>query len=565
MSSTSDVPGMKTPTVHDTMTGEWAVIESTGQASGNDDAVDRLRADYDSTPYTSDAFPQSAPGHLAAIAHVFGLATPEVSSARVLEIGCAAGGNLIPFAAGHPNAHVVGIDLSQVQIDQGRRRVADLGLRNVELIAGDIARMDLSALGRFDFIIAHGVYSWVPAEVQDALLASFRALLSPEGVAYVSYNVYPGWKAKETMRDAMLLASGASATPEQRVRDAREMVDFLEEVAPAGGVLARVVAEFKVRDEGFGDSYLLHDELETFNAPCYFYEMVGRAGAHGLTYLAEAHPEMMFPSNHGPKVAEHLLAKCHGVQVLVEQYLDFVANRTFRESLLVHAERAAQIRYDQDPSRYGPLHFAAWTPPVDGPTVMDHSRQEYEVADGATLFTNDPGLKATLETLNARWPWTLSRQELVQGVRDRLVSAGLTPSADLAHHVDNLLGVLIVQGQARYRLDPVLPGLAPDGPLRLDETIRRMAEVTRGEDDASIFNLWHESLILSPLDGHLLPLLDGTRDRDALLSALVAKGPIQIERDGAVVSDEAELRDALAEHVDALPRHLEELKLLRVT
>jgi methyltransferase-like protein/2-polyprenyl-3-methyl-5-hydroxy-6-metoxy-1,4-benzoquinol methylase len=549
-----------------TTTGEQALIRPTDQMRGTDDAVDRLRADYDSTPYTSDAFPQSAPGHLAAIAHVFGLETPEVSSARVLEIGCAAGGNLIPFAAGHPQARVVGIDLSQVQIDQGRTRVADLGLDNVELIAGDIASMDLAALGKFDFIVAHGVYSWVPAEVQEALLAAFRRLLSPEGVAYISYNVYPGWKAKETMRDAMMLASGASASPEQKVRDAREMVDFLEDVAPAGGVLARVVAEFKARDEGFGDSYLLHDELETFNAPCYFYEMVGRAGAHGLAYLAEAHPEMMFPSNHGPKVAEHLLAKCHGVQVLVEQYLDFVANRTFRESLLIHEDRAAQIRYNPDLSRYGRLHFAAWTPPVDGPTLMDHSRQEYEVADGATLFTNDPGLKATLETLNDRWPWTLSRRELVQGVQARLVSAGLNPSANLADHIDSLMGVLIVQGQARYRLDPVLPEPAPDGPLRLDEPIRRMAELTRGERDASIFNLWHEPLILSPLDSHLLPLLDGTRDRDALLEALLAiagENPIQIERDGVQASGEAELRDAIAGHIDALPQHLEEMKLLR--
>jgi SAM-dependent methyltransferase len=551
-----------------TITGEQALTQPTDQVQGTDDAVDRLRADYDSTPYTSDAFPQSAPGQLAAIAHVFGLTTAEVPTARVLEIGCAAGGNLIPFAATHPQARVVGIDLSQVQIDQGRTRVADLGLDNVELIAGDVARMDLATLGSFDFIIAHGVYSWVPENVQDAILSAFRLLLAPEGVAYVSYNVYPGWKAKETMRDAMLLASGASATPEQKVRDAREMVDFLEEVAPSGGVLARVVAEFKARDEGFGDSYLLHDELEAFNAPCYFYEMVGRAGAHGLTYLAEAHPEMMFPSNHGPKVAEHLLAKCHGSQVLVEQYLDFVANRTFRETLLVHAERAPQIHYQPDPSRYGRLHFAAWTPVVDGPTRMDHSRQEYEVADGATLFTNDPGLKATLEALNARWPWTLSRQELVDDVHARLVSAGFTPRANLPAEVDNLIGVLIVQGHARYRLDPVLPEPdPPHAPLRLDEPLRRMAELSRGYGDASIFNLWHEALILWPVDRHLLPLLDGTLDRDALVEAILAidnADPIRIERDGQQVFGEEARHDALVEAVDTLPQRLAEMKLLRV-
>lgn len=519
------------------------------------DAVDQLRADYDATPYNSDAFPQSAPGRLAAIAHLFGLDAPDVSRARVLEIGCAAGGNLIPFAVAHPAARVVGIDLSDVQIDQGRARVRGLGLDNLELVAGDIARMDPAALGEFDFVIAHGVYSWVPPDVQDALLSASRRVLAPHGVAYVSYNVYPGWKSKEVMRDAMMLASGAATAPDEKVREARGMAGFLADVAPAEGVLARVLAEFRARDEGFGDSYLLHDELEAFNSPCYFYEMLGRARGHGLEYLAEARPETMFPSNHGPKVADYLREKCGGIQVLVEQYLDFAVNRTFRESLFVHAGRASHIRYDPDPRRYGPLHFAAWTPPVAGPTLMDHSRQEYEVADGATLFTNDPGLKATLEVLNARWPWTLSRQELVDAVHARLVSAGFQPSADLAGHVDSLMGVLIVQGQVRYRLDPVLPEPASTASLRLDEPLRRMAELTRSDGDASIFNLWHESLIPSAVDRHLLPLLDGTRDRDALLAAL-----LDIDRENPI----GLAREELAEHVDGLPQRLTEMKLLRV-
>jgi SAM-dependent methyltransferase len=160
------------------------------------EAVDQLRADYDSAPYDSHAYPQSAPGHLAAIAYLFGLDTPEASTARVLEIGCAAGGNLIPFAAGHPRARVVGIDLSQVQIDQGRVRVQALGLDNLELLTGDIARMDLAAMGQFDFIICHGVYSRVPDEVQEAILSAISAVLAAEGVAYIRYNVYPGWKEK---------------------------------------------------------------------------------------------------------------------------------------------------------------------------------------------------------------------------------------------------------------------------------------------------------------------------------------------------------------------------------
>jgi methyltransferase-like protein/2-polyprenyl-3-methyl-5-hydroxy-6-metoxy-1,4-benzoquinol methylase len=530
------------------------------------DAVDQLRADYDATPYTSVSFPPSAPGQLAAVAHLFGLQTPEVTTARVLEIGCATGGNLIPFAAAHPQARVVGLELSPVQVDLGRARMQALGLDNVKFVAGDISRMDLTALGQFDFIIAHGVYSWVPHEVQEALLSAIRRLLVAEGVAYMSYNVYPGWKSKEILREAMQLASGGSSTPKEKALAARGMAHFLEEVVPADGVLSRVLTEFRSHSEGFGDSYLLHDELEMFNSPCYFYEMLARVRAHGLGFLAEARPEAMFPGNYGPKVEQHLAEKCGGVQVLVEQYLDFVVNRTFRESLLVHGEREPQIRYDPDRARVRRLYIAAYVPPADAQTCLDNSRQEYVEADGATLFTNDPGIKAALDALSARWPWTLSRQDLVDAVHARLVGAGLTPSDSLPDLIDNLMGVLILQGQARYRLAPVLPEPAA-APLWIDETARRMVDLTADETQASTFDLWHETHMLSPLDRHLLPLLDGTRDRDALVDALLAVhrlNPIPIERDGNPVSNESEMRDALTDYIDGLPRHLAQMKLLRL-
>ena len=531
------------------------------------EAVDQVRADYDAAPYDSHAYPQSAPGHLAAIAYLFGLGTPEVSSARVLEIGCAAGGNLIPFAAGHPCARAVGIDLSQVHIDQGRERAQALGLDNLELLTGDIARMDLAALGQFDFIICHGVYSWVPDEVQGAILSAISAALAAEGVAYISYNVYPGWKAKEIVRDAMLLSCGGTETPDEKVQSARGMISLLEEVAPADSVLGRVLADYQAVAGNAGDYYLLHEELEAFNAPCYFLEMMERAGGHGLAYLAEARPQVMFAGNYGAKVAKQLLTKCGNSQMLLEQYLDFVVNRTFRQSLLVHAERAGQIRYQLDRSRYRSLHFAAGVPPIDGQTRLDYSRQEYLEPGGATLFTNDPGIKAALDALNARWPWTLSWQELLDGAHARLRSAGIEAAADLQERIEDLLEVLILQGQTRFRLDPVLPRPLSTL-LRLDEPARRMAELTRGDAYPSTFNPWHEMVPLSPVDGYLLSVLDGSRDRDALVEALLAiarRDLIRLERDGERVSGDAELRKTLAEHIDAMPQRLAEMKLLRIS
>lgn len=524
-----------------------------------DEAIDQVRAEYDAVPYASHAFPQSAPGHLAAIAHLFGLNVCDVAGSRALEIGCAAGGNLLPFATSHPDAQVVGIDLSQVQIEQGLRHVEALGIRNLQLLQGDIATIDLTGMGPFDFIICHGVYSWVPESAQEGILSAFQKLLSPDGIAYISYNVYPGWKAKEIVRDAMLLRGYGKETPEEKLGYARGMIEFLQQVAPADGILAKALADFNAIAERSREYYLLHEYLETFNKPCYFLEFLEHAGDYDLAYLADAAPMTMFAGNFGDKVADQLLAECGHSQVLLEQYLDFMVNRTFRQTLLVHSERASQIRYVVDPARFRQLHFAAWMPPAGEATQLDDSSQEFGDTPGATLVTQDPGTKATFEALNARWPWTLSYQELLTAVQTQLVEAGIEVTADLQTDIDNLLALLIARGQVRYRLDPVLPGTASTPP-RIDEAARRMAELTSTDTDPFTFNRWHENIPLSPADRYVLPLLDGNHDREALLEALQS-----VDDWGVVEADgddgQSEVRDPVVEYLDNLPQRLAAMKL----
>ena len=505
-----------------------------------DDPVDRVRAAYDTVPYESHAFPQSAPGRLAAIAYLFGLDAVDVSTARVLEIGCASGGNLIPFAMWHPQATVVGIDLSSVQIEQGRRRVQALGLANLELLQGDLAAMDVTALGQFDFIICHGVYSWVPANVQEAILSAFDTMLSPDGVAYISYNVYPGWKAKEIVRDAMLLRGGERATPEEKLVYARGMIDFLEEVAPADSVLGKALTDFRADSMNTREYYLMHEYLEPFNTPCYFLDFGRRAEPYRLTYLADANVNTMFASNYGEKISVPLVKECGHSQVLMEQYLDFFTNRAFRQSLLVRGDRAPQISFQLDRRRFDRLHFAAWLPHASGEAPLDHSRQEFGEPE-PKLFAVDPGVKAAVNALNSRWPWTMSRLELLDEVHARLRAAGIEAAADVDGEIDAFLEHLIVRGLARFRLDPVVPEPLST-PLQLDGPTRRMAEVALAEGDPQIFNAWHEMESLSAADRHLLPLLDGTRDRNALVEELLtlARGDvITFERDGEQLSSRA--------------------------
>src|SRR5262249_30408638 len=174
---------------------------------GDTAAVETSECRYDEVPYSSKPFPQTHPDNLATVATLFGMTPPPVERCRVLELGCAAGGNLLPLAAALPGSRFVGIDLSRRQIDDGRPGREALGLRNFRLRHRSI--LDVGAdFGQFDYILCHGVYSWVPAPVQDKILEVCAGHLAPNGVAYVSYNTYPGWHIPGAVRAMMRYHAG---------------------------------------------------------------------------------------------------------------------------------------------------------------------------------------------------------------------------------------------------------------------------------------------------------------------------------------------------------------------
>lgn len=525
-------------------------------------AVGQLKAAYDEVPYASHPFPLSAPEHLQATAHLFGLETPPVATARVLELGCSSAGNLIPFAARMPDARVLGVDLSGVQIDKGKKRVEALGLSNVALMEADLSDLDWKELGTFDYIMCHGVYSWVPLHVQDAILRVCKENLAPDGVAYISYNVYPGWKAKEIVRDAMMLRGGSRATPGERLAYAKGMLDFLEQVAPRDSVLSRTLDVTLPELRNQQDYYLAHEYLEPFNAPCYFQQFVERANGHGLAYLAEAQSSIMFASNYGDRIAGPLLRECGHSQVVLEQYLDFIINRTFRQTLLVHGERGEAIRYRFDPDRLRALHFAANLACIDGNTRLDDSPQSYGQA-GSNITLQRAEMKAALELLSAAWPDTVSYQELVQRTCERCPTAA-RPSVTAI--VDQLLETLIIRGWAKIRLSSVRVARAGDQ-IDIGKTIRLAAKLSQEEGSAMTFNAWHEPVPLGIVDSWLLPELDGSKDRSALVASLqqrVQEGELAFERQGIRVVDPGDISACVSEHVDAIVARLAALKLLKV-
>jgi methyltransferase-like protein/2-polyprenyl-3-methyl-5-hydroxy-6-metoxy-1,4-benzoquinol methylase len=523
-------------------------------------AVDQLKSAYDEVPYASYPFPQTAPEHLAAVAHLFGLEAPPVATARVLELGCSSGGNLVPFAARSPGAQVLGVDLSGVQIGIGRKRIEALGLTNIALVEADLSALDTEALGRFDYIICHGVYSWVPSHVQDAILRICRKNLAPDGVAYISYNVYPGWKTKEVIRDAMMLRGGPRNTAAERLSYGKGMLDFLEQVAPKDSVLARILQATLPDLRNQRDYYLSHEYLEPVNSPCYFKEFISKAEGHGLAYLAEAQPSGMFVANYGEQIAGPLLKECGHSQVLLEQYLDFIVNRTFRQTLLAHGERAAGIRYRLDGERLRKLHYAAHLTCRDGDLRLDSSSQRFG-DDGSVFTLHSPEAKAAVHALSAAWPETLSYDQILQQAAGVLNTVGKTA---VAAKVEDVLEFLVIKGLVRIRPAPVYVAAAED-PIGIDRAIRKTAELSRDEGSAMTFNAWHEPVPLGVVEAWLLPELDGTRDRDALRVVLrewVRQGKIAFERQGTRVVEPVDVEECIAEHLLAMPSRLAASKLV---
>lgn len=478
-----------------------------------------IRARYDDLPYRSYAYMHSAPEQLAAVAGLFGLAAPEVATARVLELGGAAGGNLIPFALRHPRAQALGIDISGVQVAEGREYIERLGAANVTLSEADFLELDPASLGQFDYIVAHGVYSWVSPEVQQAVLAIVAKCLAPDGVAFVSYNTYPGWKAKEILRDAMLMHAGSRPTAAEQVAYGRSMIGFLQKIALKGGLTATALNENLAQIANSPVSYVAHDYLEPFNLPCYFHEFVERAGSHGLAYLGEAQPSMMMPSNYGQELAEQLYGALGPDQVRVEQYLDFAISRSFRQTLLIHAERAKDLRWQLKRETLHGMHFAASASCVDGAIKLDGQPQEFATSAGnKRISVALSGIKQAIAYLSQAWPGTATREQLIdhahgsQGTHDNV-------SRDvLGEAIDELLEIMVLKGMARMRLHPV-DLAAPGAGLTIDPLVRRqVAALPPGQHH--VVNAWHDTVDIGRLERLLFPMMDGSASRSDLVAAV---------------------------------------------
>jgi SAM-dependent methyltransferase len=294
---------------------------------------------YDSVPYPGHVHTYTHPNRIAAVARLFGIDAPIVATARVLEIGCGDGGNLISIAYTLPRSHCVGFDLAQTAVARGQHRIEALALANCELICADLSAVGRS-LGEFDYVIAHGVYSWVPPSLRETLLQLIRDVLSPTGVAFVSYNVFPGWRIAGMVREMLRYHTAGMEDLAEQASQAQALLRFVAAGHDADDPYGRLMAAECERVSGYPSWYLHHDDLADINDPVYFHEFVAQAERFGLAFLAEADFASMTGADL-PDAARDKLDELSGDPVLRGQYLDFIKCRRFRQSLLVRAGRHA--------------------------------------------------------------------------------------------------------------------------------------------------------------------------------------------------------------------------------
>jgi len=510
---------------------------------------------YDVVLYPAAVFPQTHPNRLATVAFLRGVEPAPINRCRVLELGCGVGSNLIGMAFQLPESEFIGIDLARRPIASGQSCVTELGLRNISLHSMDVCDASTEQFGRFDFIIAHGLYSWVPQPVRERILAICREMLNPQGVAYISYNAYPGNHLRDLVRGMMRFHTACFDEPTEKVGQARGLLKFLAESKPnpdyyVEAIRAQFERTVKYADEGF-----YHDDLNEVNQPFYFYEFISDAERHCLQFVGEASANELHPGTFTPEVLQKMNELKGAKEVIREQYKDFIRGSAFRQTLLCHRE--IELAPDLLVERIPKLYASCDAAPKENSGAEDAQATLFCRPGGAELETTHPLICAALKILWSNWPAAVSFETLLETARNEAGAAVDLSEGNDAETLAEALSRAYRTGFLQLQIFPYkVTNVVSERP-----SASKLAryQLERGE---SATNQLHVSLrYLDPLSRQLVQLLDGTRDRETLTGELiefVRSGRGKVLENGVTVENMAEvaviLERRVREGLEALAR-----------
>lgn len=467
---------------------------------------------YDAIPYESVPISETHVEGLAALGRLFGVPTADPQRCRVLELGCAEGGNLIPMAFYLPGSHFVGLDLSQGQIAAGQRLVAALGLGNIALLHRDVMQ-PTEELGQFDYIIAHGLYSWVPAPVQARILQICAQHLAPGGIAYVSWNALPGWHTRAVMRDMLLAHTRALTNPAERLQAAyRFLAEFGPGLAEEAGDLAAILAAEVAYLRQAPPSYLYHEYLVETNTPLLFRDFAAQAARQGLRYVADVDLHTMLPHTLG-RAGQAALSGIEDRLARI-QAMDFLRARRFHRSLLTLA--ATPVREAPDLDAFRRLAFHADLTSEEEIDLGSTERQTFTTPTGACYAVAHPLSKAALMWLASVYPSSVGYADLFAAAANLVSEYAAAEMAQNEAAFERELLDLVAWGAVKPVVTVQTYAVAPDERPRAHALARAQTEL--GAD--CVASIRHTAVHLDAPAARLLGLLDGRHDLAALTQAM---------------------------------------------
>src|SRR2546423_2576634 len=504
---------------------------------------------YDEVLYPNYIYTQSHPDRLATVATLMGMHPAPVERCRVLEMACGDGSNLMPLALNFQKSEFVGIDLAALPIERGKLLIEELGLKNIELHRQDLMALP-ETLGQFDYIIAHGLYSWIPPAVQDQVMAICAKRLSPHGVAYISYNTYPGCRLREITRDIMLFHTKDVKDRRERLRQARALVKWLADAQVKTSAYQTFLQETQKAFEQKNDGALYHDDLAEINSPVYFHQFVAHAARYGLQFLSEADYFEAQYHEFPAEVTEQLQQMSYESVLTKEQYLDFLKGRSFRQTMLCRHNVA--LNRSIKPELIKNFYITTEAKPAQAePDIKSDAVEEFTHSSEGRMATNNPLVKAAMLHLSRVHPRAVKFDQLLEAARARTpVEGGQMSDDDSAQTLASALMQTYGAGVIELHMH------AHEFTLEVSErpVASRLARAQARRGEVITTRLYKNIRLDDALGRQLLLLLDGTRDHAAILREMRALVEAGFERS----SQMEEISGEKEEFLNALPAQLEE-------
>jgi len=470
---------------------------------------------YDELRYPGRFYPQASIERMAMLATLYGLESPPVQGCRVLELGCGEGGHLIPLAYVFAESEFLGVDLSEVSVGRAKDAAAQLGLKKLRFKTEDLGAFPADA-GTFDYIIAHGVFSWIPPAIQEKLLEICSRHLSPKGVAYVSYNTYPAGHLRRIPRDLARFHTRHISDPRTKAQETRAILNFVISALPEG-TMQRELLRRESAAYLQSEPLMVFDLLAETNEPMYFLDFIDQAAEYGLQYIAESDVQKM-RTVHLPEEARKQLDAVSD-RLLREQYLDFILGRGFRQTVLCRAGHDLDL--EVTPQRMERLLVASSLRPQKVIEDLNSGEAtEFRDAQGRTVSTSEALPKAIYSELGGAYPHSMCYRDLRARACER---AGIELPLDSTTEA-KLIRTLVssfANGVAEFHVY--------EAPFQSEVTERPVASPLaryQATTDLPVVSMRLTSFALAdPVLRQVLPLLDGSRDHQQLLAELRARLP----------------------------------------